>query len=235
MRHYENLKLEMSVDPKELSEQSKINTLQAMHATLEKRLSRITQENEEFSIEIKAEMDKLDALREEKSSLEEEMKRLEIQEENADESVKNEIKDLILRNEKMKEEEVAFKEECRRKIEELHQKIEEAEVLAATPDEEVAKYDQLLEEQNEILRKCRLQLAKKNRAVTSLQRRLDNIPDNVELAQYQKRFIELYNQINAKHKETKQFYALYNTLNDIHFYIDKELTFLNSIYDNYNQ
>lgn len=79
------------------------------------------------------------------------------------------------------------------------------------------------------------ELGKKNRAVTSLQRQIDNIPDNIELAQYQKRFIELYNQISVKHKETKQFYALYNTLNETHIYIDKELTLLNSVYDNYNQ
>lgn len=44
------------------------------------------------------------------------------------------------------------------------------------------------------LQHLRLQLAKKNRAIVSLQRQIDNIPDRTELAQYQRRFLELYNQ-----------------------------------------
>lgn len=40
----------------------------------------------------------------------------------------------------------------------------------------------------------RLQLAKKNRAYVAINRQLDNIPDRTELAQYQRRFLELYNQ-----------------------------------------
>lgn len=235
MKHYENLKLEILIDARQLSDQKKIKTLEAMELALEKRLQRIIQENEELSNEIKIENDKFEVLRQQNNSLEEEMKRFETQEQDTDESVKDEIKELILQNEKIKQEEIEFKEECKKIIEELHQKIEMAETIAATPDADFTEHDRILEQQNENLRICRLQLAKKNRAVTSLQRQLDNIPDNVELAQYQKRFIELYNQISFKHKETKQFYALYNTLNDTHLYIDKELTLLNSIYDNYNQ
>lgn len=44
------------------------------------------------------------------------------------------------------------------------------------------------------LQQARLQLAKKNRAIVSIQRQIDNIPDRTELAQYQRRFLELYNQ-----------------------------------------
>lgn len=234
-KHYENLKQEMLIDAKQLSEQNKIKTLEAMETALEKRLQRIIQENEEISEDIKKEGDIYENLRQENDLLVEKMRQLEIQEKEADEVVKTEIKNLILENEKVKQEEIAFKDECKQIIEELHKKIEEAENLANTPDEEITEYDQILEQEEERLRVCRLQLAKKNRAVTSLQRQLDNIPDNVELSQYQKRFLELYNQVSAKHKETKQFYALYNTLNDTHLYIGKELELLNALYDNYNQ
>lgn len=235
MKHYENLKLEILIDAKELSEQNKIKTLEAMETALEKRLNRVVQENEELSSEIKLESDKHEALKLENDTLCEQIERLEIQERDADEGVKDEIKELIIQNEKMKQAEVVFKEECKKVIEELHKKIEEAEVLAATPDSDVTEQDQVIEQQSENLRICRLQLAKKNRAVTSLQRQIDNIPDNIELGQYTKRFFELYNQMSKKHKETKQLYAQYNTLNDTHLYIEKELTLLNSIYDNYNQ
>lgn len=39
--------------------------------------------------------------------------------------------------------------------------------------------------------------------------------------------------VAAKHKETKQYFTLYNTLNDSKVYITKELSLLNSIFDNY--
>lgn len=41
--------------------------------------------------------------------------------------------------------------------------------------------------------------------------------------------------VSAKHKETKQYYTLYNTLDDTKLYISKELSLLNSIQDNYNE
>jgi hypothetical protein len=41
--------------------------------------------------------------------------------------------------------------------------------------------------------------------------------------------------VAAKHKETKQFYTLYNTLDDKKLYFSKELTLLNSILDNYTE
>ena len=40
----------------------------------------------------------------------------------------------------------------------------------------------------------KLQLAKKNRSIVSIQRQLDAIPDRTELAQYQRRFHELYSE-----------------------------------------
>lgn len=41
--------------------------------------------------------------------------------------------------------------------------------------------------------------------------------------------------VSAKHRETKQFYTLYNTLDDTKLYLEKELSLLNSIYENYNE
>lgn len=41
--------------------------------------------------------------------------------------------------------------------------------------------------------------------------------------------------VSAKHRETKQFYASYNILNNKHQYLNKELNILNSIQDNYLQ
>lgn len=90
-----------------------------------------------------------------------------------------------------------------------------------------------------------------------MQRRLDAIPDRTELTQYQRRFHELHNEskrlikvnyvelylinyfyflvVSAKHIETKQYYTLFNTLNDKKRYLEKELSLLNSICEAYNE
>ena len=68
-----------------------------------------------------------------------------------------------------------------------------AEVEKGEPQEEqnqVVEY----EEQRENVNRLRLQLAKKNRVIASLTRQLDDVPGRSELTQYQRRFMELYNQ-----------------------------------------
>lgn len=63
-----------------------------------------------------------------------------------------------------------------------------------TPEEELRETQETLDREKERLQTIRLQLAKKNRAIVSIERQLDNIPDRTELSQYQRRFVELYNQ-----------------------------------------
>lgn len=55
-----------------------------------------------------------------------------------------------------------------------------------------------VETNQERIKVLRLQLAKKNRSIAALQRQLDDIPSRAELAQYQRRFLELYNQGRMK-------------------------------------
>lgn len=59
--------------------------------------------------------------------------------------------------------------------------------------EQVQEIEQLTEK----LRLVRLELAKKNQIVAKLQRQLDDVPNRAEMAQYQRRFLELYNQGNS--------------------------------------
>lgn len=63
-----------------------------------------------------------------------------------------------------------------------------------TSESDLRDVQKQLDKEKERLQAVRLQLAKKNRAIVSIQRQIDNIPDRTELAQYQRRFLELYNQ-----------------------------------------
>uniref|UniRef100_A0AAQ4QQ08 Coiled-coil domain-containing protein 93 n=1 Tax=Gasterosteus aculeatus aculeatus TaxID=481459 RepID=A0AAQ4QQ08_GASAC len=121
---------------------------------------------------------------------------------------------LVTTNENLKQQEQEFRTHCRER-------------------------NQLIEKQHstdrEKLQKIRLLMARRNREIAILQRKIDEVPSRAELTQYQKRFIELYSQVSATHKETKQFFTLYNTLDDKKVYLEKEVNLLNSIHDNFHQ
>ncbi|KAH0621344.1 hypothetical protein JD844_022515 [Phrynosoma platyrhinos] len=115
----------------------------------------------------------------------------------------------------------------------LQQNIEnlKAEASENGEEKEPAKIiDQQYKTEREKLQKIRLLLARRNREIAILQRKIDEVPSRAELTQYQKRFIELYGQVSATHKETKQFFTLYNTLDDKKVYLEKEHSLLFGVY-----
>ena len=192
-KNFEELKKEMSINSNQLSEQNEIKTILATKLALEKKLQRIQNENNRLKEEIKKEEIDLESSKNEKSSLEEDIKNLdniEITEEQ--QKILDHVKELVVKNEEMKLHEIEFKENCRKELLELQEKIQKAEDI--TPDDDIKENQKMLDVEKERLQTLRLQLAKKNRAFSSVQRQLDNIPDRTELAQYQRRFLELYNQ-----------------------------------------
>ena len=69
--------------------------------------------------------------------------------------------------------------------------------LTSEASDENEKFDKIndqFEATKSKLNALRLKNAKKNREISVLKRKLDEIPSRIELTQYQKRFIELYNQ-----------------------------------------
>ncbi|XP_073111041.1 uncharacterized protein [Elaeis guineensis] len=73
------------------------------------------------------------------------------------------------------------------------------------------------------------ELAAKLRAILLLKRQIDDVPVQTELIQYERRFSELYVQIQEKHRQTCKHYATYNTLLEIKELMLKETSLLNSI------
>ncbi|XP_050084111.1 coiled-coil domain-containing protein 93 [Anopheles aquasalis] len=215
-----------------LADRNQIKTILAAKLALAKKVDQAREEFAQLRATVTEEERRFQQTAERKESLEEEIKsldNLEISEEN--QKILDHAKQLVLKNENMKKQETQFKESCKKELAELQAKIDKAET--STPDDDMVELQRQLDMEQERLKSLRLQLAKKNRAYVSINRQLDNIPDRTELAQYQRRFLELYNQVSAKHRETKQFYTLYNTLDDTKVYLEKEMSLLNSIYDNY--
>ncbi|XP_063285215.1 coiled-coil domain-containing protein 93 [Pelobates fuscus] len=170
--------------------------------------------------------------------LDQELSTLESVESKADPSILHKLRDLVTMNESLKVQEQHFRSHCREEMARLQQNIESLKSEAAENSEEKERtlaLEQQHKAEREKLQKIRLLLARRNREIAILQRKIDEVPSRAELTQYQKRFIELYGQVSATHKETKQFFTLYNTLDDKKVYLEKEVNLLNSIHDNFQQ
>ncbi|KAF9811347.1 hypothetical protein SFRURICE_002716 [Spodoptera frugiperda] len=126
-----------------------------------------------------------------------------------------------------------------------HSKLQDKLQAAKDPDAkiedkplspaELKEFNEREEKLKAYITSMRLELAKLNREVLRYSTAIDEVPGTAELLQYEKRFIELYNQVASKHKETKQYYIFYNTLLEVKLYTSKELSLLNSILDNYEE
>ncbi|XP_060910016.1 coiled-coil domain-containing protein 93 isoform X2 [Labrus mixtus] len=215
-------------------------------ASLNKQIEQKTKQLEELQAkhaEVKAGCDEakknLVEATEHSEKLEKEMKSLGEMEEQADSSLLEKLRALVTMNENLKQQEQEFRTHCREEMTRLQQNIEELKTASGQDTEEEKERNQLIDKQyntdREKLQKIRLVMARRNREIAILQRKIDEVPSRAELTQYQKRFIELYSQVSATHKETKQFFTLYNTLDDKKVYLEKEVNLLNSIHDNFQQ
>ncbi|XP_056145527.1 coiled-coil domain-containing protein 93 [Lampris incognitus] len=171
--------------------------------------------------------------------LDKDLKSLEEGELQADSSLLEKMRALVAMNDNLKNQEQEFRTHCREEMARLQQNIEDLKMASGDDTEEERERKQVIDKQyntdREKLQKIRLLMARRNREIAILQRKIDEVPSRAELTQYQKRFIELYGQVSATHKETKQFFTLYNTLDDKKVYLEKEVNLLNSIHDNFQQ
>nr|CAD7459083.1 unnamed protein product [Timema tahoe] len=209
-------------------------TLQRQKVALEEKEGKLLREKEHLETSIQQEAQRWNTIKIARKKVEAELGDLEKLETEENQGILRKLQGLVVMNESLKQQEQEFREQCKAELSRLQNLVKEAQENA-TPDKDSDQVDKQFEEERERVHKLRLLLAKGNRSIASLQRQLDEVPGRAELAQYQRRFLELYNQVAAKHKETKQFYTLYNTLDDTKMYLGKELSLLNSILDTYTE
>ncbi|CAH1238702.1 CCDC93 [Branchiostoma lanceolatum] len=206
----------------------------------EKKLEEVRTKHEELHTAYTSTQEKLQEVQEFSAKLDEEMEKLSEQEKDeANSSVLQQLRGLVAMNENLKRQEQEFRAHCKEEMARLQGAIDQLKLDGDEGEGEDQERSRLIEKQyqadKEKLHKIRLLLARKNREIAQLQRKIDEVPSRAELSQYQRRFVELYNQVAATHKETKQFITLYNTLDDTKLYLNKEVNLLNSIHDNFEQ
>uniref|UniRef100_A0A336L1U4 Coiled-coil domain-containing protein 93 n=1 Tax=Culicoides sonorensis TaxID=179676 RepID=A0A336L1U4_CULSO len=228
---YSTLKLEFSEDDENLRVTRKINELKEIKGNLEKQLSMLKENYNQALEKQKTIETRFEEMKNDKNELLNGLEVMKQKHANEDAEVIYKLTTLIKQNEEAKRKENAFKQECKEKLALMQDKTNEY-VNILEDENSVAENKLVLQNEKQNLAKIRLKVSKKTRQVIVLSRQLD-VPSRSELAQYQRRFLELYTQVSSKHKETKQFYTLYNTLNDTKLYIEKEKTLLNSICENF--
>ncbi|XP_036713106.1 coiled-coil domain-containing protein 93 isoform X2 [Balaenoptera musculus] len=229
----------ISLNKQILQKTKQLEELQASHSDLQARY----EEKKKTLTELKSYGEKLDK----------EQAALEKVEAKADPGILQNLRALVAMNENLKSQEQEFKAHCREEMARLQQDIETLKAERAPGRDEKTlsggeqhgaltpamthheDLDSRYNMEKEKLYKIRLLQARRNREIAILHRRIDEVPSRAELIQYQKRFIELYRQISAVHKETKQFFTLYNTLDDKKVYLEKEISLLNSVHENFSQ
>jgi len=129
-------------------------------------------------------------------------------------------------NETLKVQETLFKLNCKTQRDEL---LDMLKKLDEQKDSRPPEIEEAFLKDKAKIDKLRQALAKKNQDISSIVRAIDEIPARAELLQYERRFVELYELVNEKLKETRKYYELYNTLEDSHRYLSQEVSILNSI------
>ncbi|XP_058074650.1 uncharacterized protein LOC131223310 isoform X3 [Magnolia sinica] len=125
-----------------------------------------------------------------------------------------------------------FRSYCKQKRSDMQAEVVELEKNLSHSSERESHtidFDHSLRGLLEKLNSAKSALAAKLRANLLLKRRLDDVPSQTELIQYERRFSELYVQIQETLRQTRKYYATYNALVEVKELMLKETSLLNSI------
>jgi len=152
--------------------------------------------------EIKLDVEKkLNRTHQHKDGVENRIQELKEIEENADKHILQKLRNLVALNENLKLQEQQFKQHCKEESEHMKNEIsvlqEEMNEKSSVKNANMSLVEKQCSEDSEKLNKMRFVLAVKNRQAASLSRKVDEVPTRAELTQYQRRFVELYDQVSS--------------------------------------
>lgn len=216
--------LQNLISQKELAD-LRIATVQGSNDALQEKLTVLEQERDSLSTynkKLKSQLEKLAEL-EKKSSQQEEITML---------------NSLVSLNEMYKAQETSFKASCKAQLEHFNSLVKEATDIDTADADEEKKLRGIEDMHVKVLTKynhLRQLLAQTNLDIASNIRVIDDVPTRSELMQYERRFVELYQQVAWKLDETKKYYSMYNTLDTTLTFMQKEIKLLDSISSSFEE
>ena len=116
--------------------------------------------------------------------------------------------------------------------EELKRLQQRSDPNRTTKSKEESRLDQIEDMYDQIFKKygkVRGILARKNQTISTVARDIDDVPTRTELIQYERRFEELYQEIESTLEETHKYFDKYNVQVRIKNYLTKEVELLEGI------
>mmetsp|Transcript_8414 Transcript_8414/g.10966 ORF Transcript_8414/g.10966 Transcript_8414/m.10966 type:complete len:601 (-) Transcript_8414:1528-3330(-) len=146
----------------------------------------------------------------------------------------NALEKLVKQTESLKKQEKDFRQSCKKKLKDLQAEL--SEPFEANPEDE-KKYMEIESMHAKVRKehtKARKHLAKKSQQLAVISRMVDDIPTRSELIQYERRFVELYEELATKLEENRRHVSTYNTLKQVHELLVKEESLLQSVIDSFS-
>ncbi|XP_059642659.1 uncharacterized protein LOC132284564 isoform X2 [Cornus florida] len=132
----------------------------------------------------------------------------------------------------LEKQESDFQSHCDANRSKLQAEISELEELISNENDDKTLsngFCHSLHDSLERLNSAKRELATKLRAIVLLKRKLDEVPSQAELIQYERGFSDLNSNIQGKLQQTRKYYATFNALLEIKDLMLKETSLLNSI------
>jgi len=218
--------------------QRQIASLQKQCETAESRHDKLKEMDGGLQDEVNELLAELKRRGEENEQMTDELTQMETMKTDANKVDLDRLRALVVLNESFKQQEAKFKESCKAQRNTLVAKIEATVPGSDQSSEEEERLRQIEEVYEKDLAKftrVRQMLAEKNRQVAFVQRRIEEVPTRTELTQYERRFVELYEQVASKLDETRKYFDTFNNLTDRRTFYGQELDLMNQIYNQYTQ
>eukprot|EP00727_Mastigamoeba_balamuthi_P008887 m51a1_g4620 hypothetical protein (1410) ;mRNA; r:291183-296569 len=152
-------------------------------------------------------------------------------------TILNQLRALVALNESLKGQEARFRANCKRQMAQLREEIERRKKSMYGDDdmERIELINDTLQKDLDKIARIRQLWSKKTRDISTVERKIDDVPSRAELAQYQRMFVELYEQVATKLVETRRYYCTYNRLEDTRVCLGREVEIIESITGNYEK
>ena len=145
---------------------------------------------------------------------------------------------LIEEKARLNEEKVQLRKNCKEEkaklegeLEKMRKRREEMEKEEAA--EVLRQIDAEFDQEHQKLLHQRKQIADVNRNVTVLQRKIENCPSKIEITQFHKRLVELFDNLNLKSEENRRYVNLYNTVMETRRLFRQQTDYMKEINDSY--
>jgi hypothetical protein len=143
----------------------------------------------------------------------------------------------LARAEGLKEQEGFFKAACKEQLRELQgalaQMRADAGGAGGADAARLAELEQLSAETAARYMRARAAMAARAQECARLARLIDEVPSRPELVQYERRFLELFDEVSERLDETRKYYTLYNSLDKKKGILGKYDALLGSIQANF--